>query len=55
MKAHAILTSRWSRRAVFLLSLSPVLLLGWRGLHRGLGANPIEFITHSTGDCVNAG
>jgi sulfoxide reductase heme-binding subunit YedZ len=23
---------------------------GWKAFHRGLGANPIEFVTHSTGD-----
>ena len=50
MNGNAILSSKWSKRAVFALSLSPLLLFGWRGLHQGLGANPIEFITHSTGD-----
>src|SRR3984957_12642429 len=35
---------------VFLLCLIPVFLLGWRALHGGLGANPIEFVTHFTGD-----
>jgi len=35
---------------VFTLCLSPVLLLLWRGYNGGLGANPIEFITHATGD-----
>jgi sulfoxide reductase heme-binding subunit YedZ len=29
--------------------LTPLLRLGWKGLGRGLGANPIEFITLSTG------
>ena len=24
----------------------------WKALHRGLGANPIEFITHETGDWI---
>jgi len=24
--------------------------LGWRALHNDLSANPIEFITHATGD-----
>jgi sulfoxide reductase heme-binding subunit YedZ len=36
--------------ATFLLCLLPVLTLGWRGTHAGLGANPVEFVTHSTGD-----
>ena len=47
---HALLNSRWSKPAVFLLCLVPLGLLGWRALHGGLTANPIEFITHATGD-----
>ena len=35
---------------MFVLCLCPLFLLGWRALHNGLGANPIEFITHFTGD-----
>jgi sulfoxide reductase heme-binding subunit YedZ len=35
---------------VFLLCLAPLAALVWRGFHQGLGANPIEFITHATGD-----
>ncbi len=35
---------------VFVLCLCPLFLLGWRALHNGLGANPIEYITHFTGD-----
>jgi sulfoxide reductase heme-binding subunit YedZ len=35
---------------VFALCLCPLLLLGWRALHNGLSANPIEYITHFTGD-----
>lgn len=35
---------------VFALSLAPLGVLVWRGFHHGLGANPIEFITHATGD-----
>ena len=41
---------RWIKVAVFVLCLTPVFWLGWRALHNGLGANPIEFITHFTGD-----
>ena len=40
----------WLKRATFLLCLLPIITLGWRGTHERLGANPIEFITHSTGD-----
>lgn len=35
---------------VFLAGLGPLVALGWRALHGGLTANPIEFITHATGD-----
>jgi sulfoxide reductase heme-binding subunit YedZ len=35
---------------VFLLCLAPALWLVWLGFHDRLGANPIEHITHSTGD-----
>jgi sulfoxide reductase heme-binding subunit YedZ len=35
---------------VFLTCLVPLGLLLWRATHNGLGANPIEFITHATGD-----
>src|SRR5579872_3693313 len=41
---------RLSKPAVFLACLAPVGILVWRGFHRELGANPIEFITHSTGN-----
>jgi len=35
---------------LFLTALLPLARLVWRGFRGGLGANPIEFITHSTGD-----
>ena len=35
---------------VFLLCLVPVFKLGWKALHGELTANPIEYITHQTGD-----
>jgi sulfoxide reductase heme-binding subunit YedZ len=35
---------------VFLFCLTPLALLVWRGARHELGANPIEFITHATGD-----
>ena len=34
---------------VFLAALIPLGKLAWLGLHQGLGANPIEKITHTTG------
>ena len=33
----------------FILSLLPLIRLIWLGLHDGLGANPVEWITRSTG------
>jgi sulfoxide reductase heme-binding subunit YedZ len=36
--------------ALFVLSLVPLGVLAWRAANGGLGANPIEFVTHATGD-----
>ena len=47
---NSILTSKWTKVFVFLLCLVPAGLLVWRWLHNDLTANPIEFITHATGD-----
>ena len=41
---------KFSKPAVFLFCLVPLGLLAWGGFTGGLGANPIEVITHSTGD-----
>lgn len=41
---------RYFKPVVFLACLVPLGRLVWLGFHSGLGANPIEFITHSTGD-----
>jgi methionine sulfoxide reductase heme-binding subunit len=38
------------KAAVFLLCLCPAFALAWQALHNQLGANPIEYITHFTGD-----
>jgi len=35
---------------LFPAALIPLARLLWKAFHGGLGANPIEFITHSTGD-----
>jgi len=45
-----MLKRRSSKILVFLLCLSPLFWLGWRGWNQDLTANPIEFITHFTGD-----
>ena len=44
------LTTRWAKALLFALCLAPLALLGLRGLNQKLGANPIEFITHATGE-----
>jgi methionine sulfoxide reductase heme-binding subunit len=41
---------RYIKPVIFLACLVPLGRLVWRGLHAGLGANPIEAITHGTGD-----
>lgn len=41
---------RYSKPIIFLACLVPLAWLVWRGLHASLGANPIEAITHATGD-----
>ncbi|MFZ0684577.1 MAG: protein-methionine-sulfoxide reductase heme-binding subunit MsrQ [Terriglobales bacterium] len=41
---------RFAKIAVFLSALIPLERLVWKAFHDGLGANPIEVITHSTGD-----
>jgi methionine sulfoxide reductase heme-binding subunit len=40
---------KWVKAAAFVACLAPLALLAWRGFNHGLGANPIEYITHSTG------
>lgn len=42
--------SRYLKPVLFLACLAPLSRLAWRGFHAQLGANPIEAITHSTGD-----
>lgn len=44
------LRSKWLKPLVFFCCLLPIALLIARGLRDELGANPIEFITHATGD-----
>lgn len=41
---------RYLKPIVFLACLGPLARLAWRGFHYDLGANPIEAITHGTGD-----
>jgi len=40
----------WDKAGVFVLALVPLAILAWRGATGGFSANPIEDITHFTGD-----
>jgi sulfoxide reductase heme-binding subunit YedZ len=40
---------RYVKPVIFLACLLPLARLGWKGLNAGLGANPIQVITFSTG------
>jgi sulfoxide reductase heme-binding subunit YedZ len=44
------LSSKWTKVAVFLICLIPLAALVNRALHGNLGANPVEFVQHATGD-----
>ncbi len=41
---------KWLKIALFVLCLAPALTLLWNGLHQSLGPNPVETITHTTGN-----
>ena len=41
---------RYIKPIVFLVCLIPLVMLVWDGFHDALGANPVEKITHRTGD-----
>ncbi|MCU1296782.1 MAG: Ferric reductase domain protein transrane component, N-terminal domain [Acidobacteriaceae bacterium] len=43
---------RWFKVVFFLASLGPLAWLALEAHGKALGANPIEVITHSTGDCT---
>jgi sulfoxide reductase heme-binding subunit YedZ len=47
---HRLLSSKWTKVAVFILCLAPLGALVDRALHARLGANPVEFVQHATGD-----
>jgi sulfoxide reductase heme-binding subunit YedZ len=50
MQWKRLLSRRWMKIPVFALCLVPVVLLASKAYLQDLGANPIEFITHATGD-----
>lgn len=45
-----MLRNRWIKVVVFLACLAPVCWLAWRFWKEDVTANPLEFITHFTGD-----
>lgn len=47
---NQLLARKWIKLPVFLLCLAPVALVGWAAWRGELGANPIEYITHASGD-----
>jgi methionine sulfoxide reductase heme-binding subunit len=42
--------SRWAKVLVFVMCLAPLGHAGWRAWNQDLTANPIEFLTHFTGN-----
>lgn len=49
---NSVLKSKWAKVALFMAGLLPALSLVWDAFHHGLTANPIEYITHQTGDWI---
>ena len=45
-----MLRNRWIKVLLFVVCLAPLGWLLWRAWHEDLTANPIEFVTHLTGD-----
>lgn len=45
-----LLTSKWTKIVVFLVSSIPFVLLCWGLLRNDLGINPVETLQHTTGD-----
>ena len=46
----SLLGNKWTKVPIFLFCLVPLGVLVWRALTANLGANPVEFIQHATGD-----
>ena len=47
---RALLVSKWTKVAVFLICLIPFADLLWRFIRSDLGINPVETLQHGTGD-----
>jgi sulfoxide reductase heme-binding subunit YedZ len=47
---RTVLASGWTKAVLLVLCLTPVLRLGWRAYKQNLTADPVNYITHFTGD-----
>ncbi|MEI9813024.1 MAG: protein-methionine-sulfoxide reductase heme-binding subunit MsrQ [Acidobacteriota bacterium] len=47
---NKFLSSKWTKAGVFLLCLMPILVLVYFGFQQDLTGNPLQYITHYTGD-----
>lgn len=47
---HDFLTNKWTKVVAFVLALVPAAALAWGAYKGNLTANPIEYVTHATGD-----
>ncbi|HTS61534.1 MAG TPA: protein-methionine-sulfoxide reductase heme-binding subunit MsrQ [Candidatus Acidoferrales bacterium] len=45
-----MLRKKWPKALLFVICLAPCFYLAWRAWNQDLTANPIEYITHFTGD-----
>src|SRR5579872_2984379 len=48
----SVLGSKWTKAIVFVLCLTPLGNLGWRAYTQNLTADPVNYITHFTGDWI---
>jgi sulfoxide reductase heme-binding subunit YedZ len=46
----SLLANKWTKLPVFLLCVVPLGILVWQARTANLGANPVEFVQHATGD-----
>jgi sulfoxide reductase heme-binding subunit YedZ len=50
LRVRKLLSTKWAKVLVFLLSLAPLAAIVWPFFHGGIIPNPVEFIQHATGD-----
>ena len=46
----SVISNKWTKVLIFALCLLPFARLVWAALNERMGPNPIEFVTHKTGD-----